>query len=68
MTNEWVSVKDRLPEDFADVIVWLGGMLPSKTQVRFWHPKFKTWESAFGNSVPESGVTHWMPLPEPPKA
>ena len=41
----------------------------------FWpHPDFKEWKkNTFFNESPDGGIfenkpTHWMPLPEPPKA
>ena len=56
--QEWISVKDRLPEDSANVLVchkngfvttnaWLGA--------HWW----------FKNE--RNPITHWMPLPQPPK-
>lgn len=56
--QEWISVKDRLPEDSANVLVchknglvttnaWLGA--------NWW----------FKNE--RNPITHWMPLPNPPK-
>ena len=56
--QEWISVKDRLPEDSANVLVchknglvttnaWLGA--------NWW----------FKNE--RNPITHWMPLPQPPE-
>lgn len=66
--NEWISVEDRLPDSQADVLV-----------VAFWHENWQTmigWHSdtskkwrvitPHGEMEP-GGVTHWMPLPEPPE-
>ena len=60
---EWISVEDRLPEDVDIYIVryrsggrWLSLYMPRK----------KTWMD-IDIGVEEMHVTHWMPLPEPPK-
>lgn len=84
--SEWISVKDRLPEEEKDVLI-----LVKETDNTFGtgHPDVYYWqfvgwmidgcwetvychgnraiaeENARGGSVHE--VTHWMPLPEPPK-
>ena len=64
--QEWISVEDRLPEEkgryltankrFGDKIVvfdlWFGG--------GFWYVEEE-------DDVFDFEVTHWMPLPEPPK-
>lgn len=62
---EWISVEDRLPDGigffFCIVVkensVVLEGMFNTKTK-RFQNRDF----SEFNHNI-----THWMPLPEPPK-
>ena len=53
--NEWISVKDRLPEQFGKYLVVCKGI--DIAQIRLWEG---TWDSF-------AEVTHWMPLPELPK-
>lgn len=55
--SEWISVKDKTPEYGAVVLVWDdGGFAYIDTWVGH------TWK--YGGDF---GVTHWMPLPEPPE-
>ena len=76
--NEWISVKDRLPdlelleikEDDKDVFPCLA----ARKHPRAKNGKYtaKVWYDGYGfidgisNDVTDE-VTHWMPLPEPPK-
>lgn len=57
----WVSVKDRVPEEDADVLVWneLGIEIAAYTT----NP-VKRWYSYTGQEV---FAKYWMQLPEPPK-
>jgi hypothetical protein len=63
---QWISVKDRLPEEDVDVVIgWFSKTASNKT---FWtvdaaqltNKVFSGWRV-----YPE--VTHWMPLPKPPE-
>lgn len=56
--NEWIRVEDRLPESAGWYLVFYNG---SEMQVAFF--KGKKWP--FDNHY--HTITHWMPLPEPPK-
>ena len=60
--SEWISVKDRLPEMFTDVMVYTdryGG------RIEFAHIGIQGWIHNGAILIPS--VTHWMPLPETPK-
>lgn len=55
---KWIPVTERLPEQGQEVIVYNGGGLEPKVFCYlFWNPNYDNW----------ARVTHWMPLPEPPK-
>jgi len=58
----WISVKDRLPETDCDVLAYRvgAGSLPSWIEIArcFTDRRTRQWVGH---------VTHWMPLPEPPK-
>ena len=70
--NQWINVKDRLPDlipcnagtAYSEaVIAWTSGR---KAMIAVWDGSdwvapFDYWE-AWGEEI-----THWMPLPEPPK-
>ena len=60
--QQWISVKDRLPEHFEDVLTFEDGecyRVNSISQLtKYW------WDSDEGF---ERNPSHWMPLPAPPK-
>ena len=58
--SEWISVKERLPEE--DVVVILTDHIDVGTG---WF-NGKGWRTPFAD-IDEYRITHWMPLPEPPK-
>ena len=57
---EWISVEERLPEQYG---LFLIADDKGNMEVASWTKQFG-WFSG-GNRVKR--VTHWMPLPEPPK-
>lgn len=60
MKNEWISVKERLPEIDDEVIIYVDGI----TDCAFYIGR-NIFER--GNRIRETDVTHWMPIPEPPQ-
>ncbi len=57
--NSWISVKDRLPDEGKYVLVWesQGFAYCDKLICGIWNI------GASNGAI----ITHWMPLPEPPK-
>ena len=56
---DWISVKDKLPEMYVDVIVCRrGSAVESGRRIN------DGWWKVFGVRVKD--VTHWQPLPDPP--
>lgn len=64
---EWISVKDRLPSIGENVLVYDERFIDiSIGYISDFLNYRKTWIVDCGESVSDT-VTHWMPLPEPPK-
>lgn len=64
---EWVSVEERLPEYDEEVLAWC-----------YWYEKYQTLKCHYSSHLKGRwfttvagqevySVTHWMPLPQPPK-
>ena len=62
--HQWVSVKERLPEKGADVLAWDEDMLVV-ARISIWDGKWE-YRDDMSTSLPPK-VTHWQPLPTPPK-
>ena len=60
--GKWISIKDRLPEDGEAVLTCKNGLV----EVQVYEKKRNGWINGdwFWSMAT---VTHWMPLPEPPK-
>ncbi len=70
--NEWISVEDRLPEIDKQVLVMLGDNKPPCEGVMIGRRHCGTclnWTvtNSYGSALQTGKVSHWMPLPEPPK-
>ena len=59
--ERWISVEDRLPEESGHYCVMIKDA--TRSTELYYSNSDKTW---FDNDE-EYAVTHWMPLPEPPK-
>lgn len=63
---EWISVKDRLPKVGTGCVVWY------KSKYTYAHIRTATYLgsnyfSTTGIQHQTFEITHWMPIPEPPK-
>lgn len=65
---EWISVKDRLPEKGQEVLAYRGGFIGDLMDV-YTYLGDDRWEDDYGywETAETEGITHWTPLPEPPK-
>ena len=64
--QEWISVKDGLPEPFVPVLVQMPGEEPFPTVREGFISNDGIWQSAMFRREPGE-VTHWKPMPHPPK-
>lgn len=64
--SEWISVEDRYPDDDSGyrVLVLANDIVSEWVEIA--HYNKRNWIMRGGLDYP-SIVTHWMPLPEPPK-
>ena len=65
--NNWISVKDRLPEDNGPILMWSGRLehVPTCAAAGYELWNWSTEYSPHDFRLHE--ITHWMPLPNPPK-
>ena len=64
--TDWISVKDRLPEEMLDVFVYNAYSHTIYSDRLIHNFLTKTKELEFGVTASHKMVTHWMIMPEPP--
>ena len=68
--TKWISVEDRLPTPYVEVLAYRksflreGGFVTME-HLFLWHDESLVWNNDY--TTWRSKVTHWMPLPEPPE-
>ena len=70
--DEWVSVEDRLPKDCTNVLFFYHIGSNGQKGIGYGFINKKMWHVSYLNNAlwfkgSDNPVTHWMPLPEPPK-
>ena len=65
--QEWISVKDKLPDYFTSVLVWCPGNKCIYAAYRNTRQEWYTFDDTIAGHVVVNMVTHWMPMPQPPK-
>ena len=63
VAQEWISVDDRLPENGKEGVL----IALRWGEVDIGWCKDGRWRSEFVNEYEDGEVTHWMPIPQPPK-
>lgn len=64
LVPRWIPVEERMPEDGKNVLIFV------RTMSMWWHMEvdWHTGNSWHNNAETDwNKITHWMPLPEPPK-
>lgn len=66
--QEWISVEDRLPDENTDVLICQGNCFGQLMNVYTYLGDNK-WEDEYGywHITEDTLMTHWQPLPKPPK-
>lgn len=59
---EWIKVEDRLPEEEQELLMTYNNLVMEGI---FSGGKF--YYNPFSTLLEQEGITHWMPLPLPPK-
>lgn len=67
----WISVKDRMPDDGEGVLALVSGKYGNATFESAYelaeYSKKEGWILCYFPEFADPDVSHWMPLPEPPK-
>lgn len=69
LAPKWISVKDRLPPDQGKKVLVVNGH-EYISVLALWKKEYGnkwTWIDERGHFKHTNDITHWMPLPEPPK-
>lgn len=61
---EWVSTKNRLPEEAMPVLVYIADR--ESVMLTYFNGDFALVRVGYETGFSAHGVTHWMPLPKPP--
>lgn len=70
--QKWISVDDRLPDQSGEVLVIVSGNPQKNITLNFAYElaeydPYDGWIMEMWPEWEDTVVTHWMPLPEPPK-
>ena len=60
--SEWISVKDKFPKRHETILIF-----SDEADILIGSYQGKNWWSDYGEVDYVLRVTHWMPLPNPPK-
>ena len=64
--DKWINVKDRLPKDFETVLAFCKDGCMFVGRHTSWN-RWEIWTAMKSTKTMTKTVSHWKPLPEPPK-
>jgi hypothetical protein len=66
---EWVNARDHFPGRVGEYLGYFPEWEDKYCVVMFSYSKEHSyhWDNRIGNVIPDHCLSHWMPLPEPPK-
>ena len=66
---DWIRVKEDLPISGQDLLMTYNDFVMEGQFAfgKFYHPSSCAHVEGYCNCKEQEGITHWMPLPEPPK-
>ena len=71
--DKWISVKDRLPEDGQNCILYYPENNPEFVSGEYdnefnrWYYAYEEYSYRPAFNELQDGITHWMPMPDPPE-
>ena len=65
--RRWIPVEERLPQNYISVLVYIPTAEPLPMVHEAYIGDDGEWHSSNFYEIENEDVTHWMPLPEPPK-
>lgn len=65
--RRWIPVEERLPQNYISVLVYIPTAEPLPMVHEAYIGDDGEWHSSIVYGVENEDVTHWMPMPEPPK-
>lgn len=70
--NNWISVKDKMPDFDKDILIYGREIIVTAQLVKgsnrdFWSLSSGVLANDGELTMNDCEITHWMPLPEPPK-